>query len=50
MKDSIDNFLIDISDEELNANVPDCIRSQVRNFGSRCLRYYKTANKLEIPD
>jgi len=49
MKDSIDNFLVDISDKELNANVPDCIRSQVRNFGIRCLRYYKTVNKLEIP-
>jgi len=41
---------VNISDEELKSKVPDCIRSQVRNFGSRCLRYYKTANKLEIPD
>jgi hypothetical protein len=49
MKNNVDNFLVDISDEELNANVPDCIRSQVRNFGIRCLRYYKDTNKLEIP-
>lgn len=53
MRDAIKDareYFIDISDDELNAKVPDCIRSQVRNFGSRCLRYYKNVNKLEIPD
>ena len=50
IKDDGSKFLVNISDEELKSKVPDCIRSQVRNFGSRCLRYYKTANKLEIPD
>ena len=28
---------------------PNCIRKQVRNFGIRCLRYFKDANKIEIP-
>ena len=30
--------------------LPACTRKQVRRFGSRCLRYFKNANKLELPN
>ena len=28
---------------------PNCIRRQLRQFGSRCVRYFKNANKMDIP-
>jgi len=28
---------------------PLCIKRQLRQFGARCLRYFKEANKLELP-
>jgi len=33
----------------LTTPVPSCISSQVRQFSARCVRYFKGANKLEIP-
>jgi hypothetical protein len=29
--------------------VPLCIKSQIRKFSSRCVRYFKDAKRLEIP-
>lgn len=29
--------------------VPLCIKRHLRQFGARCLRYFKDANKLELP-
>jgi len=28
---------------------PLCVKSQVRRFGSRCVRYFRDANRLELP-
>jgi len=30
-------------------SVPLCIKRHMRQFGARCLRYFKDANKLELP-
>ena len=32
-----------------DTRLPDCIKKQTRKFGARCLRYFKEANKLELP-
>ena len=29
--------------------IPNCIRTQLRQFSSRCVRYFKDAKKLELP-
>ena len=29
--------------------IPICIHKQIRQFGARCVRYFKDASKLEIP-
>ena len=28
---------------------PNCIRKQIRQFGARCVRYFKDAKKIEMP-
>ena len=35
--------------ESTTTHVPNCIRRQIRQFGSRCIRYFKDAHKLELP-
>lgn len=29
--------------------VPLCLKQHIRQFGARCVRYFKEANKLELP-
>lgn len=32
-----------------NVLTPNCIKRHLRQFSGRCVRYFKDANKLEIP-
>ena len=40
---------IHISSSPDHIKTPDCIRTQVRQFGARCVRYFKDAQRLELP-
>jgi len=35
--------------KESAPTAPNCIRRQLRGFGARCVRYFKDANKIELP-
>lgn len=35
--------------KKITVPTPDCIRHQIRNFGARCAKYFKGANKILIP-
>jgi hypothetical protein len=37
-----------IQTDSYRTNPPPCIRRQLRRFGSRCIRYFQQADKLEL--
>lgn len=36
-------------EDAVDTPTPSCIRHQVRQFGARCVRYFKSARKLKMP-